>query len=131
MSTLSPRAAEIEYLAEIAKDWAVGCFASAQSSAFRLAPHRFELIETGVRRRRVRAGSPEAVSPLVAIAELKHPTVWAHGTTVTILVDSGSTTVAIEQEVVEILAFHRDLVMADAAAVIRIPGLPPCLGAFG
>jgi hypothetical protein len=131
MSTSSPRIAEIEYLVEIAKDWTVGCFASAQRSEFTLAPHRFELTAAGVQRRRVRPGSPEAVSPLAVTADLANPTVWSHGTVVTLLVDVGSTTTAIEQEVVEILAVDGDLVLADAAAVIRIPGLPPCLGAFG
>lgn len=64
MSTSSPRIAEIEYLVEIAKDWTLGCFASAQSSEFALAPHRFELTGAGVQRRRVTPGSPEAASPL-------------------------------------------------------------------
>ncbi|MBV9006981.1 MAG: hypothetical protein JO181_20100 [Solirubrobacterales bacterium] len=59
------------------------------------------------------------------------PTAWSHGTVVTLLVDSGSRTSAVEQEVVEILAVDGDLVLAEAAVVIRIPGLPPCLGAFG
>lgn len=131
MSTSSPRIAEIEYLVEIAKDWTLGCFASAQSSEFALAPHRFELTGAGVQRRRVRPGSPEAASPLAVMADLANPTVWSHGTVVTLLVDSGPTTTAIEQEMVEILAVDGDLVLADAAAVIRIPGLPPCLGAFG
>jgi hypothetical protein len=130
MSTSSPRIAEIEYLLEIAKDWTAGCFASAQDSEFALAPHRFELTGPGVRRRRLEPGSLEALSPLDVVADPAHPTVWSHGTVVTLLVDSGSTTSAVEQEVVEILAVDGDLVVAQAAAVIRIPGLPPCLGAF-
>ena len=64
MATSSPRIAEIEYLVEIAKDWTVGCFASAQSSEFTVATHRFELTDVGVQLRRVRPGSPEAGSPL-------------------------------------------------------------------
>ncbi len=131
MSTSPPRIAEIEYLVEIAKDWTVGRFASAQNSEFTLAPHRFELTGTGVRRHRVKPGSPEALCPLDVMADPGHPTVWSHGTVVTLLVDSGSKTSAVEQEVVEILAVDGDLVLAQAAAVIRIPGLPPCLGAFG
>ena len=83
MSTSSPRIAEIEYLVEIAKDWTVACFASAQSSGFTLALHRFELTEAGVRRRRVRPGSPEAASPLSVVADLTNPTVWSHATVVT------------------------------------------------
>jgi hypothetical protein len=132
MSSSSPRIAEIEYLVEIAKDWTVSCFASAQSSDFTLALHGFELTGAGVQRHRVRPASPEVVSPLAVMADLAHPTVWSHGTVVTLLVDSGSTTAAIEQEVVETLAVDGDLVLADAAAVVvRIAGLPPCLGAFG
>ncbi|MBV8990782.1 MAG: hypothetical protein JO372_19700 [Solirubrobacterales bacterium] len=49
---------------------------------------------------------------------------------VTVLADLESTTVAVEQEVVEVLAVDGDVVLAEAAAVVRIPGLPPCLGAF-
>jgi hypothetical protein len=131
MPAFSPRIAEIEYLVEIAKDWTVGCFASAQRSEFALAPQRFELTGRGVRRRRVKSGSLEAESPLDAGADLASATAWSHGTVVTLLVDSGSTTTAVDQEVVEILAVDGDLVLAEAAAVVRIPGLPPCLGAFG
>jgi len=131
MPASSPRIAEIDYLVEIAKDWTVSCFASAQSGEFTLPPHRFELTETGVRRRRVKPGSLEAVSPLDGLVDRADPTAWSHGTVVTLLVDSGSTTSAVEQEVVEILAVEGDAVLAEAAVVIRIPGLPPCLGAFG
>jgi len=131
MTATSPRIAEIHYLVELAKDWTVSCFASAQRSEFALAPHRFELTETGVRRRRVKPGSLEAVSPLDRLVDRPDPTAWSHGTIVTLLVDSGSRTSAVEQEVVEILAVDGDLVLAEAAVVIRIPGLPPCLGAFG
>jgi hypothetical protein len=130
MPASSPRIAEIQYLVEIAKDWTLGCFAAAQSSEFALPAHRFEFAEAGVRRRRVRPGSLEAVSPLDALADPANPTAWSHSTVVTLLVDSGSTTAAVEQEVVEILAVDGDLVLAEAAVVIRIPGLPPCLGAF-
>ncbi len=133
MATSSPRIAEIEYLLEIAKDWSAACFASAQGSDFTLAPHRFELTSTGARRCRLRRGSPEAVSPLAVMDDLTEATVWSHTTVVTLLVDfhSDSTTTAIEQEMVEVLAVDGELVLADAAAVIRIPGLPPCLGPFG
>jgi hypothetical protein len=131
VSSASARIAEIEYLVEVAKDWTVGCFASAQDSEFTLAPHRFELTGAGVRRRLVMSGSPEAVSPLSVMAEFGDPTVWSHCAMVTLLVDSDSTTTAVDQEMVEILAVDGDVVLADAARVIRIPGLPPCLGAFG
>ncbi|MBV9197697.1 MAG: hypothetical protein JO168_26475 [Solirubrobacterales bacterium] len=130
MPASSPRVAEMAYLVEMAKDWTVSCFASAQSSEFMLAPHRFEITEMGVRRRRVKPGSLEAVSPLDAVTDVSNPTAWSHGTVVTLLVDYGSRTSAVEQEVVEILALDGDFVLAEAAGVIRIEGLPPCLGAF-
>ena len=57
MPASSPRTAEIEYLVEIAKDWTMSCFASAQRSQFTLQPYRFDLTETGIRRRRVKPGS--------------------------------------------------------------------------
>ena len=130
MSASSPRVAEIDYLVEIAKDWTVSSFACAQKSEFTLMPHRFELTATGVRRRRLKPGSLEAASPLDAITDVSNPTAWSHGTVVTMLVDLESTTAAVEQEVVEILAVDGEVVLAEAAAVVRIAGLPPCLGAF-
>jgi hypothetical protein len=47
-----------------------------------------------------------------------------------LLADSRSGTVEFEQEMVEILAMDGETVLAEAAAVIRIPGLAPCLGPF-
>lgn len=131
MSAAPSWTAEASYLVEIAKDWAVSRFASADKSDFILGTHRFELSDTGVRRHRVKPGSPESVSPLDAVAQPSAPTAWSHSTFVTLLVDSGSTTTAVEQEVVEVLAVDRDGVLAVSAAVVRIPGLAPCLGAFG
>lgn len=131
MPAMSPRTAEIDYLVEIAKDWTTSCFASAQRNGFKLAPHRFELTGTGVRRCRVKPGSLEAISPLDAAADVAQPTAWTHATAITLLVDLDATTTAVEQEVVEILALDGHVVLAEAAAVVRIPGLPPCLGAFG
>lgn len=127
---MRPRIAEIDYLIETAKEWTLSCFASAQRSEFTLAPHRFDLTETGVRRRRVKPGSLEAVSPLAAIDNPSRPIAWSHSTVITLLIDSNSETSAVEQEVVEVLAIDGKVVLAEAAAVIRIPGLPPCLGAF-
>jgi hypothetical protein len=49
---------------------------------------------------------------------------------VTLLADSDTGTVEFEQEMVEILAMDGEMVLAEAAAVIRIAGLPPCLGPF-
>jgi hypothetical protein len=63
MPASSPRLAEIEYLVEIAKDWTVSRFASAQRSGFTLVPHRLELTETGVRRRRVKLGCLDRSTP--------------------------------------------------------------------
>ena len=130
MPTSPPRIAEIEYLIETAKEWTASRFASAQRSEFTLPAHRFELTVTGVRRRRVKPGSLEAESPLDAVTELANPSAWSHGTVITLLIDTAERTSAVEQEVVEILAVDGDLVLAEAATVIRIPGLPPCLGAF-
>lgn len=130
MPASSPRTAEASYLVEIAKDWAVSHFAAAERSDFTLAAHRFELDPTGVRRRRVKPGSLEAVSPLDAVGGPSKPTAWAHSTVITLLVDSDSTTTAVDQEVVEVLAVDGEVVLAQAAAVIRIPDLPPCLGGF-
>jgi hypothetical protein len=41
------------------------------------------------------------------------------------------TSVAYKQEIVEIIGVEEDDVVAEAAmVVVRIPGLPPCLGRF-
>jgi hypothetical protein len=68
---------------------------------------------------------------LDAAADVADPTAWSHATVVTLLVDSCSATSAVEQEAVEILAVDGDLVLAEAASIVRIPGLPPCMGSFG
>jgi hypothetical protein len=39
-------------------------------------------------------------------------------------------TVRFEQEIVEVLAIDGDELLAEAALVARVPGLPPCLGRF-
>jgi hypothetical protein len=49
---------------------------------------------------------------------------------VTFLADSEASTVEFDQEMVEILAMEDEMVLAEVAAVIRIPGLAPCLGPF-
>jgi hypothetical protein len=38
--------------------------------------------------------------------------------------------VVYRQEIVEVIAIEEDDIIAEAATVIRIPGLPPCLGRF-
>ena len=125
-----PRTATIEYLVEVAKDWTLACFAAAQSSDFALAPHRFELNGAGVRQRALAPDSPEARSPFDAIWRAPTPTAWSHTTLVTLLIDSDTGTLEFEQEMVEILAMEGETVLSEAAAVIRIPGLSPCLGPF-
>ena len=124
------RTATIEYLVEVAKDWTLGHFAAAQSSEFVPGPHRFELRDAGVRRHALAPDCPEAASPLEAVRRAPAPTAWSHSTLVTVLVDSDTGTVEFEQEMIEILAMEGDIVLAEAATVVRIPGLPPCLGPF-
>ena len=125
-----PRTATIEYLVEVAKDWTLACFAAAQCSDFAFAPHRFELNGAGVRRRALAPESPEATSPFDAIRRAPTPTAWSHSTLVTLLADSETGTWEFEQEMVEVLAMDGEMVLSEAAAVIRIPGLAPCLGPF-
>ena len=125
-----PRIATIEYLLEVAKDWTIARFAAAEHSEFVLVPHRFELCGVRVRRHALPPDSREAASPFDAIARAPRPTVWSHSTLVTLLADSHAGTVEFEQEMVEILAMDGETVLAEAAAVIRISGLAPCLGPF-
>jgi hypothetical protein len=47
-----------------------------------------------------------------------------------LLADSHTGTVEVEQEMVEILAMDGEAVLGEAATVIRISGLAPCLGPF-
>jgi hypothetical protein len=126
----NPRLATAGYLLHVAKDWTVSCFAAAQSSDFTLVPHRFELGGTRVQRRALPSGSLEAASPLEAVGHLPDATAWSHSASVTLLVDHDSGTTAIEQEMVEVLAVEDETILAQAAPVIRIPGLGACLGKF-
>jgi hypothetical protein len=118
------------YLAEVAKDWVNSSFAATDDAQFTLAPHRFELAGATVRRRSLPAGSPEATDPLPCSAPASGAVAWARSERVTLLVDTDSETVAVEQEVVEILAVDGEDILAEAACVIRISDLPPCLGRF-
>ena len=127
---MPPRIATVEYLVEVAKDWTLARFAAAQSSEFVLRPHRFELSGAGVRRHALAPASPEAASPFDVVRRAPTPTAWAHSMLVTLLADSDTGTVEFEQEMVEILAMEDEAVLVEAAAVIRIPGLAPCLGPF-
>jgi hypothetical protein len=125
-----PRIATIEYLVEVAKDWTLARFAAAEHSEFVFVPHRFELSGAHVRRHALPPDCREAVCPFDAVRRAPRPTVWSHSTLVTLLADSHTGTVEFEQEMVEILAMDGETVLAEAAAVIRIPGLGPCLGPF-
>ena len=95
-----------------------------------LTPQPFELRGAGVVRRALAPDSPEAASPFDAVRRVRAPTTWSHSTLASMLADTETETVEFEQEVVEILAMEGDAVLAEAAAVIRISGLAPCLGPF-
>ena len=127
---MPPHIATVEYVVEVAKDWALARFAAAQSSEFVLRPNRFELSGAGVRRHALAPDSPEAASPFDVVRRAPTPTAWAHSMLVTLLADCDTGTVEFEQEMVEILAMEDEAVLVEAAAVIRIPGLAPCLGPF-
>jgi hypothetical protein len=129
MST-PPQLATLDYLAEVAKDWALSRFAAAEDSDFIFPPHRFELHGHTVRRRPIAPDAPEAADPLKAVGRNRRPVAWARSAVVTLLADSESGPVAFEQEIVEILVVDQDEVLAEAASVVRIPGFPPCLGPF-
>ena len=127
---MSPQVGTLEYLVEVAKDWTRARFAAAQTTDFALPPHRFELLGVAVRRRRVSPDSLEGQSPFDAVREARHPTAWAHATILTLLADSELGTDQYDQEVVEILAMEGTDVLVECAFVVRIAGLPPCLGPF-
>lgn len=129
MST-PPDIATIDYLAEVAKDWTLSCFAAAESSDFAFAAHRFELDGHTVRRRRLSRRSREAADPLHVVGRTRYAVAWARSAVITLLADSESGTVEFQQEIVEILAVESDDVLVEAATVVRIPGCPPCLGRF-
>jgi hypothetical protein len=125
-----PRPATLDYLAEVAKDWAVSRFAGAEDSDFVLMPHRFELHGHTVRRRSITPEGHEAADPLKAAGRPPDPILWARSDVVTLLADSHSGPIEFEQEIIEILGVEDDDVLAEVAFVVRIPGLPPCLGPF-
>jgi hypothetical protein len=125
-----PRLATLDYLAEVAKDWAVSSFAAAGDGTFVLTPHRFEFDGTTVRRRRLSRRSRETADPLAFAGRAGKPVAWARSDIATLFADTTSGGVAYEQEIVEILGVEEDDVLAEAACVVRIPNLPPCLGPF-
>jgi len=120
----------LEYLVEVAKDWAVARFADAQTSDFALEPHRFELRGAAVRRYPVSPDSLEGRSPFDAVTWARRATAWAHNAVLTLIADGEIGTDHYEQEVVEILAMENTDVVAECAYVVRIDGVPPCLGPF-
>jgi hypothetical protein len=125
-----PLLGTLDYLAEVAKDWARERFATAQRGDFALSPHYFELRRDRVRRRRTRSLSPGPYSELTDARASTRPTAWCHSATLTLLHDTETGTVALEQEIVEVLATDGEEIVAEAALVARIPGFPPCLGRF-
>ncbi len=126
-----PRLATLDYLAAVAKDWAMTSFATAEAGEFTLTAHRFSMDGSTVRRRRLPRQSREAANPLACAGNRRTPTAWARGDTVTLLADCGDgESVAYKQEIVEIIGVEEEDVVAEAAIVVRIPGLPPCLGPF-
>jgi hypothetical protein len=130
MSRMQPYVGTLEYVVEIAKDWTRARFAAAQTADFALPPQRFELLGAAVRRRPVSPTSLEGQSPFDAVPRAPHPTAWTHGTILTLLADSDAGTVQYDQEAVEILAMEGTDVLVECAFVVRIGGLPPCLGPF-
>jgi hypothetical protein len=127
---MAPQVGTLEYVVEVAKDWTRARFAAAQTADYVLAPHRFELLKTAVRRSAVSTASPEGQSPFDAVECTPHPTAWTHGTMLTLLCDSEAGTAQYDQEAVEILAMEGTDVLVECAFVVRIAGLPPCLGPF-
>jgi hypothetical protein len=122
--------ATVEHLVAVAKEWTLARFAAAQSSRFVLSAQRFEPAETGFRRFPLAERCAEAAGPCDVVARVTTPTVWSHTAIVTVLADSEQDTLEFEQEVIEILAMDGDAVLAEAATVIRVPGLGVCLGPF-
>lgn len=125
-----PLLGTLDYLAEVAKDWARYRFATAKRSDFSLGPCRFDLYRNGARRRELRPGSREAESPLAVAERMARPTAWCRGDVTLMLIDAETETFGYEQEIVEVLAVDGDEVLAEAAFVARMPGVPPCLGRF-
>jgi len=125
-----PLLGTLDYLTEVAKDWARERFATAQRGDFALPPHYFELRGDRVRRRRIRSLTPNADSPMVSARGRTRPTAWCHSATVIRLIDTEAGIVPLEQEIVEVLVTDGEDTVAEAAGVARIPGFPPCLGRF-
>jgi HEPN domain-containing protein len=127
----TPRtAAAAAYLLQVAKDWTSSCFAAAECCEFTLPAHRFELSGATVRRHALPARSAEATCPLGNSPRSQKPVAWSHRVMVTLLIDHESGTTAVEQEMAEVIAVEGDVILVQAAAVIRVPELGVCLGPF-
>jgi len=124
------RLGTLEYVARVAKDWTVARFAAAQTSDFTFGPQRFELRGAAVRRSSISPTSCEGRSPLDAVRRTRQPTAWAHSAVLTVLADTERGTEQYEQEVVEVIGMEDEEIVAESACVVRIEGLPPCLGPF-
>ena len=106
-------------------------FAAAKDSEFTFTAQRFSMDGSTVRRRRVPRQSPEAADPLTFARKRQTPAAWARSDTVVLIIDcEDGESVAYQQEIVEIIGVEEDDVLAEAAMVVRIPSLPPCLGRF-
>ena len=125
--------ATIQYLTQVAKDWARHQFAAADGADFDLEPQRFELDGGTVKRQSLPAHSLEAVAPLKATQALECPSAWVHPGTATITVAAGPDRVELDHETVEVTAVDCDAgeIACESALVARFGDLPPCLGAFG
>jgi hypothetical protein len=127
---MQPGVGTLEYVVEVAKDWTLARFAAAQASDFALAPHRFEFCGNTVQRHPIPPQSAEGRSPFDAVRRTQQPTAWSHSAVLTVLAGSEADPVQYEQEIIEILALDDADVLAECAFVVRIEGLPPCLGPF-
>ena len=127
---MQPHLGTLEYVVEVAKEWTRARFAAARTADFVLPTHRFELLGAAVRRRAVSATSLEERSPFDAVRRVRHPTAWTHGTILNLLLDSEADTAQYDQEAVEILAMEDTDILVECAFVVRVDGLPPCLGPF-
>lgn len=125
-----PLVGTLDYLAEVAKDWARYRFATAKRGDFTLAPCRFDLHRNGARRRQLQPASPEAESPLAVAEYMRQPAAWCRPDVILVLIDTETETLSYEQEIVEVLAVDGDELLVEAALVARMPGFPPCLGGF-
>src|SRR3954447_4330857 len=97
-----PRPATLDYLAEVAKDWAVSRFAAAEDSDFVLMPHRFELHGHTVRRHSITPEGHEAADPLKAAGRPPDPIWGARSDVVPLPAASPSALFEFERKIIEI-----------------------------